>query len=223
MKSGLMCLIIMGPPGGGKGTRCPALTQRYGIVHLSTGDMLRKCAASGTPLGKEIGEIIDRGAYIDDETMTKMLREYLSHDEQCMTKGFVLDGFPRTVKQADMLDEIMRELGISIHRVILLEIPDELVIKRICGRLVHLASGRTYHEEFQPPRVAMTDDVTGEPLVRRADDNPETIKKRLETYHSQTAPLIEYYDKKGQVVRFDTSGDISDDAWNLFLSEKVDK
>ena len=218
-----LCLIIMGPPGSGKGTRCPALTQRYGIVHLSTGDMLRKIAASGTQLGQEIGQIIDKGGYVDDVTMTKMLREYLSNDEQCKTKGFVLDGFPRTVKQAEMLEEIMHDLGLSLYRVILLEIPDQLIIKRISGRLVHLASGRTYHEEFQPPRTPMTDDVSGEPLIRRVDDNPETLKKRLETYHSQTAPLIDFYEGKGKVVRFDTSGDIAANDWDSFLTENVRK
>lgn len=210
-------LIIMGPPGSGKGTRCPALVKHFGIAHLSTGDMLRKVASSGTTLGTQISQIIDSGKFVDDVTMEKMLREYIMNDKTCMTAGFVLDGFPRTVKQAEMLDTLMQDLKGSIQKVILCEIPDSLIIRRICGRLVHPASGRTYHEEFCPPAVAMRDDVTGDALVRRADDNPETIGKRLETYHEQTAPLIEYYAKKGILVRVDTSGGI-DENLTEFLS-----
>lgn len=209
-------LIIMGPPGSGKGTRCPAIVSHYGIAHLSTGDMLRKCAASGSKLGKEIGKIIDTGAFVDDATMTAMIREHILNDSVCLQKGFVLDGFPRTVPQARLLDDLMAELKGSIKRVILCDIPDSLLIKRICGRLVHPGSGRTYHEEFCPPKVPMTDDVTGEPLTRRADDNVETVKKRLDTYHAQTAPLIEFYEKRGIVVRVDTSGGIGEN-FDAFL------
>ena len=196
-------LIIFGPPGCGKGTKCPFLEEKFGIIHISTGDLLRKTAAIP---GSKIKQIIDSGGFVDDETILQMIQAFIASNPKCKEKGFVLDGFPRTLQQARAFDN-NPDLAVNypVDKVILLEIDAEVLIERICGRLVHLESGRSYHFTLNPPRIPMTDDLTGEPLVKRADDNEETLRKRLAIYMEKTAPLEEYYSKQGKLIRIDVS------------------
>jgi adenylate kinase len=196
-------LVIFGPPGCGKGTQCPFLEEEFGVVHISTGDLLRKAALIP---GSKIKKIIDSGNFVDDETILQMIQTFISSSPQCREKGFVLDGFPRTLQQAKAFDN-NPELATNypIDKVILLQINVDALVERVCGRLVHLASGRSYHATLNPPRISMTDDVTGEPLVKRADDNEQTLRKRLAIYLEKTAPLEEYYSKQGKLIRIDAS------------------
>ncbi|THG97734.1 hypothetical protein EW145_g7557 [Phellinidium pouzarii] len=189
-------LILVGPPGAGKGTQAPRIRDEYCVCHLATGDMLREQVAKKTPLGVEARKIMDAGGLVSDDIMVGMIRDQLEHNKACKN-GFVLDGFPRTVPQAQKLDGMLTERKEKLDSVIELQIDDSLLISRITGRLIHPASGRTYHKEFAPPKKQMTDDVTGEPLIQRTDDNVETLRKRLVGYHSQTAPVVDYYKAKG--------------------------
>ncbi|KAK6339481.1 adenylate kinase [Orbilia javanica] len=197
-------MILMGPPGAGKGTQAPRIKDKYCVCHLATGDMLRSQVAKKTPLGKEAKKIMDAGGLVSDEIMVNMIKNELEHNEECKS-GFILDGFPRTVPQAERLDQMLDERKEKLNHVVQLEIDDALLVARITGRLVHPASGRSYHKIFNPPKVAMTDDVTGEPLIQRSDDNEETLKKRLGTYHAQTAPVVDYYKKKNIWTGVDAS------------------
>jgi len=176
-------------PGSGKGTQAQFLMDRYGIPQVSTGDMLRAAIKAGTPDGLKAKGYMDRGALVPDELVIALVKERVKQPD--CAKGFILDGFPRTIQQADAL----RGAGVGIDYVIEIEVSDEEILKRMSGRRVHLASGRTYHVEFNPPRVPGKDDVTGEPLIQREDDNEETVKKRIAAYHAQTKPLIDYYFK----------------------------
>ncbi|EWC45025.1 adenylate kinase 1 [Drechslerella stenobrocha 248] len=189
-------MILMGPPGAGKGTQAPRIKEKYCICHLATGDMLRSQVAKRTQLGKEAKKIMDAGGLVSDEIMVNMIKNELENNKECKS-GFILDGFPRTVPQAERLDQMLDARKEKLNHAIQLEIDDALLVARITGRLVHPASGRSYHKIFNPPKAAMTDDVTGEPLIQRSDDNEETLKKRLGTYHAQTAPVVDYYKKKG--------------------------
>lgn len=163
--------------------------------------MLRAAVAAGTPLGQEAKKAMDSGALVSDEIVVGLIRE--SMDKPECARGFILDGFPRTLAQAGKLDEMLEARGKKIDAVLQFEVPDSLLVDRVTGRLVHPASGRSYHERFAPPKVPGKDDVTGEPLVRRKDDNAETLKARLAAFHSQTAPLIDFY--KGRVARIDAA------------------
>ncbi|KAF3927258.1 hypothetical protein ABW20_dc0108709 [Dactylellina cionopaga] len=189
-------MILMGPPGAGKGTQAPKIKEKYCICHLATGDMLRSQVAKKTALGKEAKKIMDAGGLVSDEIMVNMIKHELENNEDCRS-GFILDGFPRTVPQAERLDQMLDARKEKLNHAVQLEIDDALLVARITGRLVHPASGRSYHKIFNPPKVSMTDDVTGEPLIQRSDDNEETLKKRLGTYHAQTAPVVDYYKKRG--------------------------
>ena len=166
------------------------------LCHLATGDMLRAAVAAKTPLGLEAKKAMDAGALVTDDIVVGLIEEAIKRPE-CRT-GFVLDGFPRTVTQAEKLDEMLARRGQSIDRVLNFVVPDSLLVDRVTGRLVHPASGRSYHEKFAPPKVAGVDDLTGEPLVKRKDDNAETLKSRLAAFHAQTAPVVAFY--KGRVV-----------------------
>ena len=190
-----MRLILLGGPGAGKGTQATFITEKYGIPQISTGDMLRAAVKAGTPLGLEAKKIMDVGGLISDEIITGMVKERVAESD--CEKGYLLDGFPRTIPQA----ESMRELGIDIDHVVEISVDDEEIIKRMSGRRAHLASGRTYHVVYNPPKVEGVDDITGEELVQREDDKEETVKKRLDIYHDQTEPLIDYY------TRFSNSDD----------------
>ncbi len=182
-----MNLIILGPPGAGKGTQAAFIASEQNIPHISTGDMLREAIKNGTELGLQAKAVMDSGNLVSDELIIELVKERISQ-EDCKT-GFLFDGFPRTIPQA----EALQENNIDINGVIELVIADEEIIKRMSGRRIHLASGRTYHVDFNPPKKSGLDDETGEELIIRKDDEPETVKDRLKVYWTQTQPLIEYY------------------------------
>ncbi|MCJ1338140.1 adenylate kinase [Bachmanniomyces sp. S44760] len=189
-------MILMGPPGAGKGTQAPKIQDRFCACHLATGDMLRSQVAKKTQLGREAKKIMDQGGLVSDEIMINMIKNELDTNNDC-SNGFILDGFPRTVAQAERLDDMLTKKAQKLQHAVELQIDDGLLVSRITGRLVHPASGRSYHKIFNPPKETMKDDVTGEALIQRSDDNAETLKKRLSTYHSQTAPVVNYYQKTG--------------------------
>jgi adenylate kinase len=184
-----MRLILLGGPGAGKGTQANNIKDKFGIPQISTGDMLRAAVKAGTQLGKEAKGYMDAGKLVPDEVIIGLVKERIKEPD--CEKGFLFDGFPRTIPQADA----MKEAGVPIDAVVDIDVPDEEIIKRMSGRRAHLASGRTYHVIFNPPKVEGKDDVTGEPLVQRDDDKEETVRKRLDVYHDQTEPLIDYYKK----------------------------
>lgn len=182
-----MRLILLGAPGAGKGTQAAFLRERFGIPQISTGDMLRAAVKAGTPLGLEAKKVMDAGALMPDDIIIGLVRDRLQEPD-CQT-GYLFDGFPRTIPQA----EAMKAAGVPLDYVIEVDVPEEEIIERMSGRRVHPASGRTYHEKHNPPKVAGLDDETGEPLVQRDDDREDTVRKRLEVYREQTRPLIDYY------------------------------
>ncbi|KAI3435828.1 hypothetical protein D9Q98_001886 [Chlorella vulgaris] len=194
-------LVLIGPPGSGKGTQSPMIKNENCLCHLATGDLLRAAVAAKTPLGLEAKKAMDAGALVTDEIVVGLIEENIKKPE-CRT-GFVLDGFPRTVVQAQKLDEMLSSKGQSIDRVLNFAVADQALVDRITGRWVHPASGRSYHEKFAPPRVAGVDDVTGEPLVKRKDDNAETLKSRLSAFHAQTAPVIDHYKQRVVNIKAD--------------------
>jgi adenylate kinase len=183
-----MRILLLGMPGAGKGTQAQYLIQKYGIPQISTGDMLRAAIKSGTPLGQEAKEYMDRGALVPDHVVTELVQQRV-REPDC-ANGFIVDGFPRTLPQADAL----RKAGIPIDLVLEIDVADAEIMRRLSGRRVHPGSGRSYHVEFNPPKVPDRDNVTGEPLIQRPDDNEATVARRIATYHAQTKPLIDYYD-----------------------------
>ena len=184
-----MRLILLGGPGAGKGTQANYIKDHYQIPQISTGDMLRAAVKAGTELGIKAKQFMDSGQLVPDDVIIGLVKERITESD--CENGFLFDGFPRTIPQADA----MKEAGVSIDAVVDIEVPDNEIIKRMSGRRAHLASGRTYHVIFNPPKQEGKDDLTGEPLVQRDDDKEETVRKRLEVYHSQTEPLIDYYKK----------------------------
>ena len=184
-----MRLILIGPPGAGKGTQANFITTKYGIPQISTGDMVRAAIKAGSPLGVAAKKVMDQGALVSDDIIIALVKERLKQPD-CQ-RGYLFDGFPRTIPQA----EAMRAAGVKLDFVLEIDVPDEEIVARMSGRRVHLASGRTYHVKFNPPKTPGKDDATGEALIQRDDDKAETVGKRLEVYHSQTEPLVAYYSK----------------------------
>jgi adenylate kinase len=182
-----MRLILLGPPGAGKGTQAAFITQRYGIPQVSTGDMLRTAVKAGTPLGLAAKKVMDSGALVSDDIIIGLVKERIVQPD--CAKGFLFDGFPRTIPQA----QAMRDAKVPLDAVLEIDVPDGSIIERMSGRRVHVASGRTYHVKFNPPRAEGKDDATGETLIQREDDKEETVRKRLDVYHSQTRPLVDFY------------------------------
>jgi adenylate kinase len=182
-----MRLILLGPPGAGKGTQAAFICEAYGIPQISTGDMLRAAVKAGTPLGLAAQAVMDSGSLVSDDIIIALVTERLAQRD--CANGYLFDGFPRTIPQA----EALRNAGVDVDYVIEIDVPDAAIVERMSGRRVHLASGRTYHVIFNPPKVTARDDVTGEPLIQRADDCEETVRNRLSVYHAQTEPLVAYY------------------------------
>jgi len=182
-------LILLGPPGAGKGTQSAFITQQFGIPQISTGDMLRAAVKAGTPLGRAAKRVMDAGQLVSDGIIVGLVKARLAQPD--CARGYLFDGFPRTIPQA----EALRAARVPLDFVLEIDVPAEEIITRMSGRRVHLASGRTYHVKFNPPKVEGRDDVTGEPLIQREDDREQTVRKRLEVYQAQTRPLVEFYQR----------------------------
>jgi len=212
-----MRIILLGAPGAGKGTQAQILKDKFNIPQISTGDMLRTAIKANTKLGLEAKQFMDSGALVPDQLIIELVKERIQN-EDCK-QGFLLDGFPRTIPQA----EAMKQASISIDIVIEIDVPDNVIVERLSGRRTHLASGRIYHIQNNPPKIQDKDDITGEPLVQRDDDKEETILKRLNVYHSQTKPLVDYYSKlassenKGlRYIKINGLGDVKDIQKTIF-------
>ena len=182
-----MRLILLGPPGAGKGTQAAVICRQFAIPQVSTGDMLRAAVKAGTPLGLAAKQVMDSGALVGDDIIIGLVKERIAQPD--CANGFLFDGFPRTIPQA----QAMRDAGVKLDAVLEIDVPDAEIIERMSGRRVHPGSGRTYHVKYNPPRVAGKDDATGEDLIQRDDDREATVRKRLEVYQSQTRPLVDYY------------------------------
>jgi len=212
-----MRLILLGPPGAGKGTQAQFVIEKLGIPQISTGDMLRAAVKAGTPLGLQVKEIMASGALVSDEIIIALVKERITQPD-CKS-GFLFDGFPRTIPQA----EAMVAAGVTLDRVVEIAVDDEAIVKRMSGRRMHDASGRVYHVENNPPKVAGKDDVTGEPLVQREDDKEETVRKRLRIYHEQTEPLVNFYKNIGganapRYARIEGVGSVSEIRDRIFAA-----
>ncbi|XP_066311243.1 adenylate kinase 4-like [Miscanthus floridulus] len=191
-------MTIRGPPGSGNGTQSPLIKDEYCLCHLATGDMLRAAVVAKTPLGIKAKEVVDKGELVSDGLVVELIDEAMK--KPSCQKGFILDGFPRTVTQAQKLDEMLAKQGANVDKVLNFAIDDAILEERITGRWIHPASGRTYHTKFAPPKSPGVDDVTREPLIQRRDDTAEVLKSRLEAFHRQTEHVIDYYSKKGLVA-----------------------
>ena len=197
-------IILLGPPGCGKGTQAQKLIREFGFVQLSTGDMLRVAISKGTEIGMQAKSIIDKGELVSDELVIGIVRDRIFSTEcEC---GYMLDGFPRTLAQAEKLDQILSDRNQKIDVVFRLCVPDDMAIRRIAGRRFHITSGRSYNIEFNPPKIEGRDDITGEKLVQREDDKEEIVQSRLNTYHELTEPLVRYYQKQGIIKAIDGAG-----------------
>jgi adenylate kinase len=187
-----MQAILLGPPGAGKGTQAKFICEKYGVPQISTGDMLRAAVKAGTDLGKKAKAVMDSGGLVSDELIIGLVKERIAQPD--CARGFLFDGFPRTLAQA----EATRAAGVVIGAIVEIDVPDDVIVDRMSGRRVHLASGRTYHVTYNPPKAQGKDDVTGEDLIQRDDDREETVRKRLEAYHAQTEVLVRFYGKMAE-------------------------
>ena len=203
-------IILVGPPGSGKGTQAPRIKDELCLCHLATGDLLRNAVAKGTKIGKEAKTIMEKGELVPDQMVVDLIEGALEWPE--CERGVLLDGFPRTVPQAEALDSMMGHKGKHIDRVLEFKTDDDQLVERITGRRVHPPSGRSYHVKFNPPKEEGVDDVTGEPLVHRSDDTEAVLRKRLDGYHKSTTPILDYYQKKDVLTSFDAMRGI-DEVW----------
>ena len=203
-----MRIIMLGAPGAGKGTQAKQVAGKYKIPHISTGDIFRANIKGGTELGKKAKEYMDKGALVPDELVVDLVADRIKQDD--CKNGYVFDGFPRTIPQAEALDKALEEMGSKIDFAIDIDVPDENIINRMSGRRACLACGATYHVQFIAPKAEGICDVCGKELVLRDDDKPETVKTRLQVYHTQTQPLIDYYSKKGVLKSVDGTQDVAD-------------
>lgn len=194
-------LVLLGPPGSGKGTQARALAERYQVPHISTGDMLWDEVANGTGLGGEVQSNLDRGELVSDKVMSGLILQRI--DREDCARGFILEGYPRKIEQAELLDGILAELGRRVEQVVLLHVPDDVIVARLKGRLIHPGSGRTYHVLSDPPTKAGIDDLTGDDLVERDDDREEVVRDRLRVYHQHARALTAYYRNRDQLVEVD--------------------
>lgn len=203
-----MKLIMLGAPGAGKGTQAKKIADKYSIPHISTGDIFRANIKNGTELGNKAKSYMDQGLLVPDELTCDLVVDRIAQDD--CKNGYVLDGFPRTIPQAEALEAALAKMGAKIDHAINVEVPDESIISRMSGRRACLACGNTYHVKYNPPKTEDVCDVCGAGLVLRDDDKPETVKKRLDVYHEQTQPLIDFYDKDGVLVEVDGTQDLED-------------
>lgn len=214
-------VLAAGPPGCGKGSQSPAIKQEHCLCHLATGDMLRAAVKAGTELGKTAKKAMDSGGLVSDDLVVGIIEDAVKAPE--CSKGFILDGFPRTLPQAEKLDAMLKKAGHKIDAVLDFEVPDEVLVDRVTGRWIHPASGRSYHTKNKPPKVPGKDDITGEALMQRKDDNADTLKSRLAAFHAQTAPVIDYYSKQGKVAKLDANKSFGDVASQIAAALKTDK
>ena len=210
-----MRILLIGPPGGGKGTQAKFIVEKYSIPQISTGDMLREHVKNKTTLGIEAQFYIDKGELVSDSTILDMMKSRLA-DKDC-NNGYILDGFPRTIPQAEGLDKLLDRLKQVIDFVIVIDVPDHSIVNRMGGRRLHPASGRIYHIIYDPPKKENIDDITGERLIIREDDTEDTVRKRLRIYHEITSPLIKYYSQRGVVKNIDGNQNIKDVSKSLEL------
>lgn len=211
-----MNLLIMGPPGGGKGTQAEVLVRGLGVTHISTGDMFREAVKEGTEMGKKAKEYMDKGQLVPDEVVIGMVKERLSRPD--CARGFLLDGFPRTLAQAEALDATLKEMGIKLDAVININVPRERILERLTGRRVCRNCGATYHVKYNPPKVEGKCNSCGGELYQRSDDTEETVNKRLDVYEAQTQPLIEYYAKQGLIKDINGDQDIKKVSEDMLAS-----
>lgn len=209
-----MNIMLFGAPGAGKGTQAKFLIEKYGIPQISTGDILRAAIKEKTAMGMEAKKYMDEGKLVPDSTIIGIIKDRLS-EEDCK-KGFILDGFPRTIAQAEALEELMKEMNISLDKVISLNVPDELIVGRVTGRKVCPACGASFHVEFNPPKKDGVCDYCDGELITRKDDNEETVTKRLNEYHTQTAPLFDFYKNRNLLVEIDGTKDVKDVTVDIF-------
>lgn len=209
-----MRIVFLGPPGAGKGTQAKMLIERYGIPQISTGDILRAAVKEGTPMGKKAKEYMDSGKLVPDEVVIGIMQDRLKEPD--CAKGFILDGFPRTVAQAEALEKMLNDHHMPIDKVVALDVPDDVLIERLTGRRTCKSCGQMYHVKFDPPKNAGKCDKCGGELFQRDDDKEETIKNRLSVYHAQTAPLLDFYGKKGMVAKINGTA-IPDEIFNSLI------
>ncbi len=213
-----MRIMLLGPPGGGKGTQAKFIQDSLKIPQISTGDMLRENVKNKTSLGNKAKDYMNRGNLVPDDVILNMMKDRLQEND--CENGYILDGFPRTIPQAEGLSSLLSDINQDLDMVILLNLNDDIIVKRMGGRRVHPDSGRVYHIEYNPPKVNNKDDITGEDLIVRSDDQEETVRKRLEVYHEQTAPLIDFYTELSILKEIDADGSI--DSIKTRIKEKID-